>query len=282
MNDIAMKNSRPVMPAQHTMPPASALHLTSADIRRFHRLGYLVLPGFLPDDLVSKLKPEVDYWVDEGLRARSIASCTDPETYGPPPVMELELQAHGELLSYPPLMKLLARLMGPSFVFHHMHTDRQAPGIAGKPWHHDYEQRPQADRTHIMIHTLHYLDGLDEDTSPLPVLPGSHREVSEKNARAHLGTDELSGEFVVDRLPPGSTVVLHSALFHARRPKPNGPGKHRYMTDVSYCQTGVLWPPVKPFWRYMLQRGNELGLDRGIWPELFSERHFMEYSKPTQ
>lgn len=267
------------MAPQLTAPRASVSHLTTDDIRRFHRLGYLVLPGFLPEDLMSRLKPEADRWVDGGLRARSIASCSDPRTYGPPPVMELELSAHGELLGYPPLMELLARLMGPSFVFHHMHIDRQAPGIAGKPWHHDYEQRPQAERTHIMIHTLHYLDGLDEDTSALALLPGSHREVSEKSARAHLGTDELPGELVLDRLPHGSTVVLHSALFHARRPRPDGLGKHRYMTDTSYCQTGVLWPPVKPFWRYMLRRGNELNLDRGRLPELFSERHFMEYSK---
>ena len=282
MNHIAIINSRQVTPARRTLPPPSALRLTSAGIRQFHQLGYLVLPGFLPDELVSALKSEVDYWVDEGLRAKSIAACTDPETHGPPAVMELELQAHGELLSYPPLMNLLARLMGPGFAFHHMHTDRQAPGIAGKPWHHDYEQRPQADRAHTMIHTLHYLDGLDEDTSALAVLPGSHREVAEKDARAHLGTDSVPGEFVVDRLPPGSTVVLHSALFHARRPQAGGHGKSRYMTDASYCQTGVQWPPVKPFWRYMLRRGNELGLDRGIWPELFSERHFMEYSNLSQ
>jgi hypothetical protein len=111
------------------------------------------------------------------------------------------------------------------------------------------------------------------------VLPGSHREVSEKDARAHLGTDELPGEFVVDRLPRGSTVVLHSALFHTRRPRPGRSAKHRYMTDASYCQAGALWPPVKPFWRYMLRRGRELGIDRGRWPELFSERHFTEYSK---
>ncbi|UNO39198.1 phytanoyl-CoA dioxygenase family protein [Streptomyces sp. MST-110588] len=245
---------------------------------RFARLGYLVLPGILPDDLVSRLKPEVDRWVDDGLRARSIASCTDPDTYGTPPVLELELAAHGELVGHPPLMNLLGRLLGPRFVFHHLHSDRQEPSRPGKPWHHDYEQNPQTDRAHSMIHTLHYLDGLDESTAALAVLPGSHRTVAEKTARAHLGTEEIPGELVIDRLPRGSTVVLHSALFHTRRPV-TGADRPRYMIDASYCQAGVRWPPVKPYWRYMLRRGRELGLDHGTWPELFAERHFSEYSK---
>ncbi|MET9480894.1 phytanoyl-CoA dioxygenase family protein [Streptomyces sp. NPDC006638] len=255
--------------------------LDGADLDRFERLGYLVLPGFLPTELVSKVKPEVDSWVDDGLRTRSIASATHPEIHGVPPVMELELPGHGELINHRPLLSLLAQLMGPSFVFHHLHSDRQAPGIAGKPWHHDYEQTPQTDRAHSMIHTLHYLDGLSPDTSSLVVLPGSHHEVAEKTARGHLGTRELPGEVVIDRLPSGSTVVLHSALFHARRPRPDSPGKPRYFVDASYCQTGTLWPPVKPYWRHMLRRAGELGLDGGGWPELFAERHFTEYVKPV-
>ncbi|PGH46825.1 phytanoyl-CoA dioxygenase family protein [Streptomyces sp. Ru87] len=264
-----------------TLPRAGATPLNGDQLDQFARLGYLVLPGFLPDDLVSRLVPEVDRWVDEGLRTQSIACCVEPQLHGNPPVLELELEAHGELIAHPPLMDAITQLMGAEFVFHHLHSDRQPPGIAGKPWHHDYEQTPQTDRTHPMVHALHYLDGLDEDTSSLAVLPGSHHEVAEKNARAHLGTGRLPGEVVIDSLPRGSTVVLHSALFHARRPRPDGPGKDRYFVDASYCRTGTLWPPVKPYWRHMLSRARELGLDRGRWPELFAERHFTEYARPS-
>ncbi len=255
--------------------------LSATQVAEFTELGYLILPGFLPAGLVSRLRPEVDTWVDEGLRANSIAACVEPEKHGLPPVLELEMPAHGELLAHSPLMEVLARLMGPQFVFHHMHTDRQAPELPGKAWHHDYEQRPQTSRNHLMIHTLHYLDGLTEDTAALAVLPRSHREVAEKSARDHLGTQVLPGEVVIDRLPPGSTVVLHSALFHARRPAPDGPGKPRYFLDISYCAAGTRWPPVKPYWRHMLRRGRELGLDHGRWPELFADKHFSDYVKPA-
>ncbi|MGX6601652.1 phytanoyl-CoA dioxygenase family protein [Micromonosporaceae bacterium Da 78-11] len=260
----------------------STTELEPTQIEEFHRLGYLVLPGFLPADLVSALRPEVDRWVDEGGRARSIQSCLEPEVYGTPPLMELEMEAHGRLIAHPRLMALISQLTGPAFAYHHLHSDRQAPDLPGKAWHHDYESGPTVDPSHLMVHALHYLDGLDEQTSSLVVLPGSHREEVAKSARSHLGTDELPGEVVLDRLPPGSTVVLHSALFHARRRRPGTQSKPRYFIDVSYCQAGSQWPPVKPYWRHMLSRARELGLDRGRWPELFADRHFIEYTSPPR
>lgn len=265
------------------MQNRALLSLNATQLDWFTELGYLVLPDFLPYELVARLEAEVDRWADTGLRARSIASCVDPESFGPPPVMELEMEAHGELVGYPALMAVLAQLMGPTFVFHHLHSDRRDPGSGGKEWHHDYEQDLQVDRTHTMIHTMHYLAGLDESMGGLVVLPGSHHEVAEKTARAHLGTAKLFGEVLIDRLPPGSTVVLHSALFHARRSLPAGPvpGKPRYMIDSSYCQGGIRWPTVKPYWRYMLARARELGLDGDRWPELFSDHHFAEYVRPA-
>ncbi|MEV7778636.1 phytanoyl-CoA dioxygenase family protein [Kitasatospora sp. NPDC088351] len=255
--------------------------LDTAQVTRFFELGYLVLPAFLPSDLVARLETEVDRWVDTGLRDRSIAACLDPESAGAPAVLEIELAAHGELVGHPPLLSTISRLIGPDFVFHHMHSNRQAPGSAGKEWHHDYEQGPHADRSKVMVHALHYLGGLDPTVGALAVLPGSHRELAGKRARAHLGTAELPGEAVIDDLPPGSTVLLHSALFHARRPSPAGQRRERYMVDSSYCQCGVSWPPVKPYWRHLLARGRALGLDGGRWPELFAERHFTEYVRPN-
>lgn len=265
-------------------PSLDVIDLPRTDVHEFSERGYVVLPGLLPDDLVDRVKLETDRWVDEGLRAASIACSTNPEVHGWPAVMEIELPAHGELVAYPPLLRALSLLMGSKFVFHHMHSDRQAPGLPGKAWHHDYEQNPQSDRTHTMVHALHYLEGLDGENASLVVLPGSHRRVTEKGAMAHMGTAPLPGEVVIDRLPRGSTVVLHSALFHARRPIPGVSPTPRYMTDASYCDAsywadGVKWPPVKPFWRHMLRRGRELGLDRD-WPELFADRHFTEYVKP--
>lgn len=248
-------------------------------MENFAENGYVVLPGILPAGLVDRLVPEVDKWVETGWRRKAIDACVRPGAQ-PPQVVELDLKAHGELAVYPPLLELLSHpdLLGESFVFHHLHSDRRPAGGAGKSWHHDYEQRPQRDRQFPMVHTLHYIGGLKPDMGGLAILPGSHRHVAEKDARSHLGTKVLPGEVVIDELPPGSTVVLHSALFHARRAAsaPQAGAGLRYMIDGSYCRTGTLWPPVKPYWRQVLAVARSRGLDAGR-PELFAERHFSEY-----
>ncbi|MFH9241971.1 phytanoyl-CoA dioxygenase family protein [Streptomyces anulatus] len=251
---------------------------TTEERKNFEEHGYLVLPAFLPPPLLARLVPEVDRWMDEGLRDRSIACSTGPEAGARPPVLELELPAHGELLVHPPLMTVLADVMGGAFAHHHLHSQRQGAGDSGKPWHHDHEPNDLGDRSLPMVHALHYLGGLDEAVGSLAVLPGSHREDVPKDFRAALGTTALPGEVVIDRLPHGSTVLINSAVFHARRPalSPRA-GRDRYFVDASYCRTGARWRPVKPYWRYMLARARELGLDRGQWPELFDERHFTEF-----
>ncbi len=250
-------------------------------LARFHENGYILLPGFLPAPLVERLVPEVDRWVDRGLRQSSIDACAHPGSV-PPPLVELEMDSHGELASYEPLLELLEKepMLGRTFVFHHLHSDRRRPGGGGKAWHHDYEQRPQKDRDHPMIHALHYIGGLRPGMGALAVLPGSHRQVAEKDAWSGLGTVEQPGEVVIDDLPPGSTVLLHSALFHTRRAAsdPKAGGSRRYMIDASYCRTGVLWPPVKPYWRAVLAVGRKRGLGGGHRPDLFAERHFLEYT----
>lgn len=253
----------------------------AAQIVEFGEKGFLVVQGLLPALFVERLTREVDYWVDSGMRQRSIDACLRPERCSLPEMVELEMEAHGELVAFPPLLELLEdeNLLGPAFVFHHLHSDRRPCGAAGKPWHHDYEQRPQRHRRLPMVHALHYIQGLRPGMGALAVLPGSHHEVAEKDARSHLGTDALPGEVLITELPPGSTVILHSALFHTRRAgdasAAEGPG--RYMIDASYCRTGEPWPPVKPYWRRILAAGRERRLGQGRWAQLFEERHFSAY-----
>ncbi|MFI1531496.1 phytanoyl-CoA dioxygenase family protein [Streptomyces griseus] len=253
-------------------------------VKDFPELGFLVLPGFLPASLVDRLVPEVDRWVDTGLRQLSIDACSLAEDAAPPK-FELQMAAHGDLAVYAPLLELLRdeNLLGPSFVFHHLHSDRRPPGGAGKSWHHDYEQHPQQDRALPMIHALHYLGGLRPDMGSLAVLPGSHHQIAEKDERSALGTDWQPGEETIDDLPRGSTVLLHSAIFHTRRAA-RGPveAAPRYMVDASYCTTGAPWPPVKPYWRSVLAVGRTLEPARAQWPELFAERHFSPYVPRTQ
>jgi hypothetical protein len=150
------------------------------------------------------------------------------------------------------------------------------PGDKGVSWHHDYEQHPQTNRSHGMVHTFWYLNGLDGTIGDLLVLPGTHRLVMERNAYSHFGYAPLPGERVIDRLPPGTAVIVHSALLHARRAKPGGEGRPRYFIDCSYCQAGVRWPGTWNL-RDQFPRARALGLDRGgRHAHLFDEATFFD------
>ena len=248
--------------------------ISSKQLSDFNTNGYIVLPAFLPADLIQKLKSEVDHWVDEGLREKSIAKARDRD---PPAMMEFDLREHGWLISHPPLMTILEQILGPGFAYHHLHSDRHDFNSGDKNWHHDYEQYPQSNRSHTMIHVLHYLSKLDGDTADLVVVPGTHRKVMDKAALHSFGTRPLPGEVVINHVPEGTTIIMHSAALHARRVKPQkNRNWRRYFIDCSYCQQGVQWPQVKGYWRAALAHARKLGLDRNRWPSLFDEKHFYD------
>ena len=262
-------------PISYTSTSTPEEPLNAKQINTFLKDGYLILNSFLPPSLVTTLKKEVDHWVDEGLRQQSIEYCRQ-QRLDKPPVIEMELGEHGWLITHPPLMAILVQLLGANFAFHHIHSSRHDFGSLDKNWHHDYEQYPQTNRSKVMIHVFHYLDGLNGTIGDLILLPGSQTIVAEKNAFERFGTMSLPGEIVIDNLPLGSTVIIQSSLFHARRAQPGGKEKPRYLIDCSYCQGGVRWPVVKPYWRQMLACACQLGLGRDRWDDIFSERHFYD------
>jgi len=244
-----------------TLAPAVAGPLAADQVARFHDQGYHILPAFLPDDLNARLKAEVDQFMADQ------KAPIDPYAKGPKPLkkMQLEYHEHGFLLTEPRLMAILRQLMGGSeFSLHHLHTARHDAGSHGVHWHHDYEQLPDTNRSHLMVHVFFYLNGLDGTIGDLMLVPGTHQRVMARNAFSQFGNADLPGSLVVDDVPPGTAIIVHSAVQHARRAKPGGEGRPRYFIDSSYCQAGIRWPsyPTAHLQR-MMRRAKELGLGRG-------------------
>jgi hypothetical protein len=173
-------------------------------------------------------------------------------------------------------LQLLDQLFPAPYVFHHLHIARQAAGTHGVAWHHDYGQGPQTNRKHLMVHVFYYLHGLNGEIGDLVVLPGSHKSVMNGGALAFLGEQSLPTEVVVDDVPPGTMIIVHSALLHSRRAQPGGEGRLRYFLDASYCETGVRWPSYGSGYREMLAQLRSTQRDEGARPLLFSDDHFFD------
>lgn len=213
--------------------------LTDAQQAHFEERGYLICPSWIAASDLQRLRDEIDTWNSGGVDDR----------YGSPAADEteragrlLDFPGHWDLFTHPALMSLVTRLLGPGFAHHHLHTAKHSPGDRGVDWHHDYEQHPQTNRSHAMLHTFWYLNGLDGTIGDLLVLPGSQRMILERGTLGQWGTQDLPGTLVVDDVPPGSMVIVHSAVLHARRAKSGGDRKPRYFIDSSYCQNGIQWP----------------------------------------
>lgn len=250
----------------HTESSDQIGQIDDAAVERFQREGYLVLERFLDPDHIAALKPEIDTFERE--RGQRDAA---------PPIAQPEL---GRLVSHPATMAAVERLMGAGFAYHHLHCARHDPGAPGTAWHQDYEQIPHTNRSHLMVHVFYYLNGLDGCIGDLLVLPRSQGMIIGNGDSRIFGDADLPGSLTIDDLPPGTAVIVHSALLHARRAKPGGEGRPRYFVDCSYCQAGIRWPSTHNGygnWRDKLRLARERGLDRdGRYAHLFDESHFFD------
>jgi hypothetical protein len=238
--------------------------LTDQQRDLFDAQGFVVLPGLLDEERVAEVSAGVDRYVEAEPRFDGRNVWQYPEL--------------GDLIVDATVLGLVDDLMrGAACTFHHMHVARHEAGLKGIGWHHDYEQIPQTNRSHLQVHVLHYLNGLNGTVGDLLLLAGSHRSVMRRDAFALFGTEDLPGTVVLDDLPPGTVVLAHSATVHARRPKPGGEGAPaRYFLDIAFMQQGVLWPSYgREGWRDTLR---ELAARWGSpdRPGLFDEAAFFD------
>jgi hypothetical protein len=197
-------------------------------LESFRDRGHAVLPGLLEREEIDALKAAVD---------RTLA--TQAHGYTDPVIAALTW--------HPRVCEAVDALMGGRYVFHHVHAHRHDEGTEGVSWHQDYEQYPQTNRSHLMVHVFFYLNGLDGTVGDLLLLPGSEKSVLDRLALFHLGTPDLPGSVTIDDVPPGTAIIVHSAVLHARRAKPGGADRPRYFIDTSYCQSGIRWPSYPVF-----------------------------------
>ncbi|PCJ61246.1 MAG: hypothetical protein COA79_06605 [Planctomycetota bacterium] len=205
----------------------NSITLNAKQLQDFDQNGNLVFSNFLDEAYNEKLKVAVDELEGERKTRK-------------PNIIELE--ELGRFTSHPKTMNVLNQLFGEeNFGMHHIHATRQDANCPEVSWHHDYEQFPQTNRSHLMVHVFYYLNGMNGEIGDLLILPGSQNTISQRQMKL-FGTQDLPGSITIDSLEPGSMIIVNSAMLHARRAKPGGENTPRYFIDISYCEKGILWP----------------------------------------
>lgn len=226
-------------------------------LETFEDQGYAVFPEFLDTAEIETLKAAVDRHVS----AQPRHAYEDADI--------------GALVWHPRAAAILDQLMGGPYVFHHIHAARHDAGKEGVAWHQDYEQYPQTNRSHLMVHVFFYLNGLNGTIGDLLLVPGSQHHAVDSRALRFLGEADIPGSITVDDVAPGSMLIVHSAMWHARRAKPGGEGSPRFFIDASYCRSGVKWPSYRaPGMLADLRKRHVAG--GGDRPWLFDEDQFFD------
>ncbi len=233
-------------------------------LETFADQGYAVFPEFLAKDEIDTLKAAVDRHVSAEPRRHAY-----------------EYDEIGELIWHPRVAEILDELMGGPYVFHHMHAARHDAGMKGVAWHQDYEQYPQTNRAHLMVHVFFYLNGLNGTIGDLLLVPGSQHHAVDRHALQFLGDSDLPGSIAVDDVPAGSVLIVHSAMWHARRAKPGGEDSPRFFLDASYCRSGVKWPSYRAPGMLANLRERHVAAG-GTRPWLFDDAQFFDAARASE
>ena len=192
---------------------------TEAEIDQFVRDGYLVRENLIPMSAVERLRTALDETVaqDQHLEGGSGG------TFGGTFIRHL-MDKHPtfvELLKFAPTLSVARALFGPVV---------QWRGFTGRicypddphqetEWH--FHQRVIPDPLPPMfarpqtIDILLYLDDIDDKNGPLCVVPGSHQWLDGDLPPADMA--DKPGQVTL-RLPAGSVVFVHGALWHRAMP----------------------------------------------------------------
>ncbi len=149
-----------------------------------------------------------------------------------------------ELFNFPPLISIARAVLGPQIQVKAMTARIAYPDQPKQETHWHFHQRVIPDpmpawftRPHV-LDCLIYLDDVNDANGPLCIVPGSHNRIQEDLPGDVYG--ELPGQVIL-RLPAGSVVLLHGALWH--RALPTTPqGTVRRLLILPYCAAWLSLP----------------------------------------
>jgi hypothetical protein len=228
------------VPAAQLLPGGQ---LDDATLARFEEDGFLCFPNFLSAQHASRIVEDMGTLplLGEGPGRGS----------GPMECLRFRTSGLGGFPTMPKLVALVESVMGGRrFAMNHLNAHMAVAGENGNSWHHDYPSGPPGDpytldhafldRERRMVHVLCYPDGLSGEVGDLLLLPKSHRAIlpaDEVMTPLFPDSPDLPGSLTIDYLPKGAVTLCHSALLHARRPKPSvDSATARFLLTTAFCE----------------------------------------------
>ncbi len=161
---------------------ASPLHVLTADQRRaYFEDGFLVLPNYVPESWLKRLRAAMEELLDRSravTRSDSIYVLEEGHSANEPRLHRIsspqdQHPTFWEFMTDPIMTDLAADVVGPDVKFHHAKLNvKSGKGTQGFGWHQDIPAWPHTDYSPVTIGI--YINGCGEDQGPLTVAKGSH------------------------------------------------------------------------------------------------------------
>lgn len=195
-------------------------HLTADQITHFDEHGYLVLPGRVPADLLTRVRAAAEGWTamaptPDHLHAGGVLWRVDH-------LHDKGSVASLELLGSPEVLGIAESLAGPDPVPTYESLVVKAAGAgAPVPWHQDAVHA----RRHRLFNVDVYLDAAGRGGGALHVLPGSQRRRADVCALRDEHGWAVPGAVEVE-MAPGDVLVHDDMVVHGSPPS-SGPAQRR-------------------------------------------------------
>ena len=232
------------------------MQLNDQQIQIFQKEGYLAIPHQLVDkDHLQELRSAYDKVFEKrsqtnGQGWRNLSATDGKENYKQQEMLQImemweKSEIFHQLLFHPPLLSIVACLIGPNIQLFHDQALYKPAQIGGPvPWHQDngYWQCEPANLVSIWL----ALDDADTENGCMNVIPGSHLvEPSDHSRAKHSGQDlpallsvDVNEDYGVSvPLKSGFGMVHHCLTLH--QTNPNGSDRDRRAIVIHYMPVGT-------------------------------------------
>jgi len=230
--------------------------LSRADIDRYNRDGFIVVPGVLGDAEVASLREAADELVS---KSRTVASHNEIYDLEPghtaemPKVRRIKTPDRWDprfaaMVRHPGIIACLRALWGENVRFDTSKLNMKAAGF-GSPveWHQDWAFYPHTNDDLAAVGIM--IDDIDQENGPLLVLPGTHRgPVHDHHADGTFcgAIDPAKAQLDFKRAVPctgraGSITIHHVRAVHGSAP--NISSRSRRLLLLQF-RSADAWPLV--------------------------------------
>ena len=244
-------------------PPAATRAFTpdeiNALVERFHRDGFVHVPGVLAPDEVEQLKAAIDRVVDE---PKYVDSYNSLEGYIALRMFEIDAPRFLPLLTREPLITLAETLLGPDCHIIAQNALRNGPGRAVDTYHVDEgpffpiddPQIPRHDaRLRMPVFVVNCTYALTDIPSveygPTQCVPGSHYAGRAPNDPKNPTFEGRGPESILCRA--GDLYLFNNQVWH--RGAPNTSDRVRYITGAGFSRRFIA-QRFFPFVNYQLPK----------------------------